>query len=167
MKTPRYTRKFDYKAALRGAPVGLECGQPVEIWKWNLSMGYPIIGCHGEKDQIARWDLDGSHSSMQTPQLALVMLPLGILDGLPVFDGDTILCDEGRETLACPGMSFHSACSWRWPAYPTCQMSGEQLEAIAAHAPDAFLPERLRFVADAVLRDAVQRGQVRMAEEIT
>ena len=161
MTPPRYTRKFDYKAAMRGAPVGLECGQPFEVWKWDLKMGYPIIGCHGDKDQIARWDLDGSHSSMNTPQLALVMLPLGMLDGLPEFDGDVLLAEHGQEVKAAPG-HFQPSAFWRWPAYPTCQLSNTELSAIVAHAPEQA--HRWRYLADAVLRDAVQRGQVRPVE---
>lgn len=88
---PLHTRAFDLDSARAGAPYALACGWPVEIFRRDgKNAGGPIMGVFGVDDRISTWRANGEFSIQDNPRLALVMVPLGYIDGKPAFVGDKV-----------------------------------------------------------------------------
>lgn len=164
---PLDSKLFNIEHAKAGAPFGMACGWNVQIFKWDgRGPCGPIIGCFGSDDRPASWHETGEFSVQQNPRLALVMLPLGYIDGQPVFAGDEVE-DQGPDrwhlgTVQPKDRDFTTA---RWPVpttnYPVTQLCQAELYEYVCKADIRF-----SFVAaaNAALRHAVDNGYLVIPE---
>lgn len=161
MSKPEFTKPFDIISAKAGAPYCCASGDEATIIKWDgRQPGYPIIGITSNEDIPCVWSAVGigSYACDQ-----LVMLPLGMIDGKPVFVGDKYLGHADTECVAGPGMSSDwSGCKWPAPAraYPVTQMTGGQLRSRYNEEMGGPVSEVMIRVANAALRHACDAGQV-------
>lgn len=171
MSAPAHSRPFDLDAAKAGAPYCGKEGQHVEILKWDCNHPrYPLIGiiCENGFHYPESWTADGTQASDEEierrPFRDLVMLPLGFIDGKPVFVGDEFLWPVSIELRkASPDMAGGdwSRCSWPAPpkVYPETRMKPSELYSVSG--VDEFWPVgALEAVATAALRHAIDAGQV-------
>lgn len=167
---PEFSKPFNMEHARAGAPFCLRGGGPATVLKWDgRRKGEPLIGFRTEQDIPSSWSAGGVYFSdcLEGPD-DLVMLPLGLIGGKPVFVGDQVVNAGGAITTAFVGIDLTSPpLAWRWPAptkaYPTTSMTFDEL-AIVHNAqldskPNEFA-RSVRAVANAALRHAVDAGQV-------
>jgi len=106
----------------------------------------------------ASWAVDGAYNSEHESGLDLRMLPLGMLDGKPVFTGDAIEDGPGDWTPGVAHAANRNFTNCRWPApprtYPVTLIAAAELDAAWTGA------EALRRVANAALRHAIDAGQL-------
>jgi hypothetical protein len=174
MSAPAHSRPFDLSAARAGAPFACVNGLTVKIHNWQARGGDHLI--FGEIaaqncDVMAKWDSRGTCVSAQMP-LDLVMLPLGIIDGKPVFVGDDLIDPSGAVFVPGPTSSGHLAgCTWPAPpnVYPETLMGDDDLRHAAGmnHNNMTMTVRHLHSAANAALRHAVDTSQVVDAEQST
>ena len=90
MTTPIHTRPFCLADAKAGAPYCCRDGSAVQVFKWDCRGRAVLAGI------VSAWD--GDHSALWSDggdevdftEYDLVMLPLGYIDGKPVFVGDRL-----------------------------------------------------------------------------
>jgi hypothetical protein len=166
---PLHSKLFSMVDAQAGAPYGCADGASATVFKWDCRRAlYKIAGVRGEIDESTMWTKEGRHLSGYGGD-ALVMLPLGMIDGKPVFVGDEFIWYIDKQLrVASPCMA--GACgSWElctWPApakvYPVSLMTFSELsdeyDRYHIHATS------IRSMANAVLRHAIDAGQVIIAE---
>lgn len=169
---PSHTRPFNAEHARAGAPYATRGGLDATILKWDgRSKESPLIGVYGPNDASNDWGFDGfSHAVGHTKNdYDLVMTPLGMIDGKPVFVGDTIKSTDCMPTPAAVGMNFGNGSTWRWPApapvYPETKMTDEELQiAFNGNRFSGLFPPPFdwcaRFLANAALRHAIDAGQL-------
>lgn len=157
---PVFSKPFNLEHARAGAPFGCRDGRVATILKWDgRRPGEPLIGHQGEDDMPASWAVDGAYNPEHESGLDLLMLPLGMLDGKPVFAGDAIE-DDGPAgwVLGIAYVHNRNFTNCRWPAppraYPVTLMVAAELDAAWTGA------EALRRVANAALRHAIDAGQL-------
>jgi hypothetical protein len=157
---PEHTKPFDLEAAKAGAPYCCRDGQAATILKWDgRSADYPLIGVYTEHDDTNSWTMAGGEfNSGSASDCDLVMIPLGMCEGKPVWWGDKLLDGRGDEFTAPadnPGLDW-SVCTWPKPApqYPQTRMTNMELSSIFA---DSGFSTR---VADAVIARAIEDGDV-------
>lgn len=156
---PEHTRPFNLELAKMGAPIACENGDVATILKWDARYpGIPLVGIVGPNDEATGWKEDGTCGWGY--QRKLVMAPLGMIDGKPVWVGDEIVIPNGHKLKCGPADRPGEDC--RWPAakpfYPETKMSELEFREIANNAPlgiSYFIP-----VANAALRHAINSGQV-------
>lgn len=156
---PEFSRPFNLEHARAGAPFGCRDGRVATILKWDgRRPGEPLIGHQGEDDIPASWAVDGAYSQEHESDVDLLMLPLGMLDGKPVFTGDAIEDGPGDWTPGIAHPANRNFTNCRWPApprvYPVTLMAAAELDSASADT------EGLRRVANAALRHAVDAGQL-------
>lgn len=176
---PEFSKPFDLAAARAGAPIGCINGLSVKIHNWaargeqTLLLGEIVAN---NADVQAAWSVTG-----RTQRLAdcfdLVMLPLGLIDGKPVFAGDAI--EDGGPGDWTPGIAHpcnrdFKNCRWPAPAkvYPETTMRHEDMltfyvDALRKLGYNAVQAETqgLDAVVNAALRHAVDAGQVMPKDE--
>lgn len=168
MEKPEFSKHFNIDHARSGAPYSCANGSRAEMLRFYASK---MVGIHdgaGAEPYAGEWLLDGTYC---TPghggALDLVMLPLGLIDGKPVFVGDEFIHRDGETITAAPmdaKIGFDGA---RWPsptkAYPITSMTFDEL-AIVHNAQMDSTPNEfarsVRAIANAALRHAVDAGQV-------
>lgn len=162
---PEFSRPFNLEHARAGAPFGCRDGRVATILKWDgRRPGEPLIGYQGEDDIPASWAVDGAYSREHESHLDLLSLPLGMLDGKPVFTGDAIE-DDGPAgwVLGVAYVHNRNFTNCRWPAlvkaYPETLMADAQLECAAGTGMWVH-SSKLRDIANAALRHAVDAGQL-------
>jgi len=166
---PVHSRPFSMVDAQAGAPYCCINGVTATIIKWDCRRdGYPLLGVTAEEDTPCVWSIDGI-GAYAVDQL--VMLPLGMIGGKPVFTGDMLV--YARKSTEFAAMAQHRqsdfdagmGCKWPAPAkvYPQTLMTGDELRA-AAYV-DAFDHTVLRCVADEAIKHAIDAGQVIIAAE--
>lgn len=95
-KAPEHFRPFNIEQAKAGAPIGCRGGfSVVQIVKFDAKKArYPVIGVvdYGAEGEVAiSWCANGAHVNTGAEHhLDLVMLPLGMCEGKPVFVGDKL-----------------------------------------------------------------------------
>lgn len=186
MEAPKHTKPFNLEHARAGAPFSCEHGHPIQILAWDRKHPtHPIVGMEtdGEQELVAfRVDGTADHG-VGFITSRLVMLPLGYIDGKPVFVGDEIemkcLAGAGSEwkhVKAQPGW----AGTWnddgtlaRWPApakqYPVTQMDYLDLMSAAMKtnsSPMSITGSQVISMANAALRHAIDAGQVVTAADV-
>jgi hypothetical protein len=176
MMKPQFSKPFNMEHARAGAPFCLRGGGPATVLKWDgRRNGEPLIGFRTEQDIPSSWSAGGVYFSdgLEGPD-DLVMLPLGLIDGKPVFLGDEVLAaprgEESELTSAFVGMTFPDGHAWKWPAptkvYP--EFSGDLDELRQQH--NAAIGEemgwRLLRVANFALRRAVDSEHVVLPGEV-
>lgn len=166
MKKPEYTKPFDLEHARAGAPYGCRDGGEVEILKWDRKHTFCIVGLDAQDASVRRWRADGSYNEGFNV-FDLVMLPLGFIDGKPVWVGDELQWNV--ETIKA--MPSHKPadlinCTWPAPApvYPETLMTGQDLARVdGSRMFDTVQPSyerEARLIANAALRHAIDAGQV-------
>jgi hypothetical protein len=163
MKEANNTRPFNLEHAKAGAPYSCRDGDVATVLKWDVrNEEYPIVGVVYDTDKLCSWTSAGNHLVNSVPHsLDLVMLPLGYIDGKPVFVGDDLEFD-GKLYLAQPSDKNFSTSRWPSPAkvYPKSKMTMDEINnACSALSPD-FYCHPLRSIANAALRHAIDAGQV-------
>lgn len=163
---PEFSKPFNLEHARAGAPFCGIDGEAVRILIWDRKHPtHPIIAIEerGEQEAIA-FRADGKAANHPSLGIVfeLVMLPLGFIDGKPVFVGDKFTHRDGEEVTAAPmdiKLGFDGA-HWPVPAkeYPTFDGSVDTL-AIVYSQNNNFVESLIR-VANAALRHAIDAGQV-------
>ena len=162
MKNPEYTKPFDLEHAKAGAPYGCADGSIADILKYTDRNIFGTIAADDGNEFAASWAPDGMKTSgLLGVDKILVMLPLGFIDGKPVWVGDEFIGHADTPCVAKAGLSSNFAGS-RWPApapvYPFTRMSSPELTEV--FDANLMLIVALENVANAALRHAIDAGQV-------
>jgi hypothetical protein len=179
MMKPEFSKPFDLASARAGAPFCGANGEAVRVLLWDRKHPtHPIIAIEeaGEQEAVA-FRADGTSNARESLCVVsqLVMLPLALVEGKPVFVGDEI------EAMSVPGSEWISItvkpgdrprnAVFRWPApakvYPETLMGNNQLHA-------AFIPKidgvwnsaTAKNIANAALRHAIDSEQVILPGEV-
>lgn len=180
---PEFTKPFDLGHAQAGAPYSCRDGREATVLKWDgRHPVYPINGVSGPDDYMTCWTVVGQyHAEQRSSPNDLVMLPLGMIDGKPVFVGDEFLwpvSGEPRKATADMAGGNWSLCAWPAPVkvYPETRMTDDEIHGAAPKlgmrpsddtmAMSGILVS-LRALANAALRHAIDAGQVVPKEETT
>lgn len=172
---PEFSKPFDLAAAHSGAPFSGENGEAMRVLIWDRKHPtHPIIAIEerGEQEAVA-FRANGASDARESLGIVrnLVMLPLGLIDGKPVFVGDDLVWEpSGKKVIATIALKHDY--EWeglRWPVpakvYPKTRMTFEQLCGAGSMSLISTNSIGVRELADAALRHAVNAGQVIGAEE--
>ncbi len=173
MSKPEFSKEFSIQDAKAGAPYCMRSGEAVEILKWNSANEQSLIGIIGPSDTIQRWFVSGQWGLARSSHNDLVMLPLGMIDGKPVFVGDEFeelqrgsKWAKGRATPDHAGVSFSNC---RWPAtariYPVTTISPDYLRAEYNSEMGGLVDDALRRTANLAIKHAIDSKQVITADE--
>lgn len=164
---PEFTRPFNAEHAKAGAPYCCRGGDEATVLKWDgRGCGFSLIGFFGQFDDIDTWTGNGcNESAIYESEIDLVMIPLGMCEGRPVFVDDILTTRFGGIWIADSADRYFSEFYWPAPAkiYPVSLMTDtETYDSISGpfHA-HAF---QRRQIADAAIRHAIDAGQVVIAE---
>lgn len=143
------TRPFNLEHARAGAPIACKGGDKAVILKWDLRGKGPLLGfVESDGEDIAtRWQEDGTTYGKLGDSVALIMIPLGYIDGKPVFVGDEIEMkvfghlNQWKRVKVGAGWAI----TWpddervaQWPApakvYPESTITVHDLEKITPHS---------------------------------
>lgn len=156
---PEHTKPFDLEAAKAGAPYCCRDGQAATILKWDgRSADYPLIGVYTEHDDTNSWTMAGSEfNSGSASDCDLVMIPLGMCEGKPVWWGDDLLTSTG--IYKAQDLRQFSNCTWPNPVpkYPQTKMTKDEITNLALSVP---LDDVQIRVANAAIARAIQDGDV-------
>lgn len=165
---PEFSKPFNLEHAKAGAPFCGGHGEAVRILIWDRkNPKYPIIAIEEDGDQEAvafRADGKATHGCGAIVQ-ELVMLPLGVIDGKPVFVGDEVEYETfvgwGRDSVSAEWREF-GKCRWPAPAkaYPTHTGDLDALRNEYNSILGSTVNGALERVANAALRHAIDAGQV-------
>lgn len=95
MNAPKFSKPFDANHAKAGAPYCQADGDAATIFKWDLRSDEWVLAgvisdsAHG-LENIAKWSIDGVVHHELCNDADLMMIPLGLIDGRPVFVDDEI-----------------------------------------------------------------------------
>lgn len=170
MSKPEFSRPFNLEHAKAKAPYCCRDGRAAQVLKWDRNVSdYPLMGVIGKSDDPRTWDMTGSttycaHGAEY--DCDLVMLPLGFIDGKPVFVGDEYLGIMDTPAKAEPkhaGMPF-SGCKWpiTVPVYPETLMLLKDFDAaiIASSSKECIDAKVACAIANAAIAHAIASGQV-------
>lgn len=162
---PEFSKPFDQAAARAGAPFCCRDGRPADILKWDgRRPGEPLIGFQSDSDIPASWAADGAYETGCEGDIDLIMLPLGLIDGKPVFVGDVFLWRGGELTTAMPDMAGGDWSNSRWPlpakVYPTYTGDLDALRHAYNKSMGSTVNGAMEQVANSALRHAIDAGQV-------
>lgn len=177
MSKPEFSKPFCLEHAKAAAPYCCRDGRIAQVLKWDRNVSdYPLMGVVGKSDDPRTWTATGSAtygSHGAEYDCDLVMLPLGFIDGKPVFVGDEYLGIADSPAKAQPmhaGMPF-TGCKWPAPApaYPTTQMRLEDFDAaiIASGSKECISAGAACAIANAALRHSIDAGQVVPSDVLT
>jgi len=162
---PIQHKPFCLEHAKAGAPIATREGITVDILKWDRAGALSIVGIINDSVQtVMAWNMSGENAN--SPDVHLVMTPIGFINGKPVFWDSEIQHPDGTPVAGHVG-AFYGLENYRWPApakvYPTTSMTFDEL-AIAHNSqldnkPNEFA-RSVRAVANAALRHAIDAGQV-------
>lgn len=165
------TKPFDANHARDGAPYGCRNGNRATVLRWDAqNSAFPLIGTvifSDDREQPESWTAHGMRAVGNGEGGSdLVMLPLGYIDGKPVFVGDEYEFDGRRYRAVPDGEGGFEGCRWPEPAkqYPVTRMTREQLTDVARNTPGSF-GESYEAIANAALRHAIDNGQVVTTEK--
>lgn len=174
MDKPKFTRHFNLSHAMAGAPISCANGTGAEILRYlDTKLIGVQTGCTGRQFAF-EWNVDGTccHPG-HVNALDLVMLPLGVIDGKPVFIGDEFLWQlSGELTKATPEMAGGEWGACRWPVpekvYPETQVCAGHMVTLyetVLNRADGGRHGAVHAIANAALRHAIDAGQVVAKEE--
>lgn len=165
---PEFSKPFSAEHARDGAPFCCADGTAAEIVKWDCRGGEcPLLGVI-DNDQFGqlsvRWTEAGVPHAEREIAKSLVMLPLGMLEGKPVFTGDAIedgCLGDWTSGFAQPRNRVFTNCRWPAPAkvYPKTRMTGADLIS-ATGAADWIDETVIASIANAALQHACDAEQV-------
>jgi hypothetical protein len=175
MKKPEFTKPFNLEHAKAGAPISYEDGTPAKIIAWDRPIEVSIVSLRGDLQHVTEHYKSGGCFQRAAPNL--VMLPLGFIDGKPVFVGDELeqrMAAGWVPEVAQPRWATFPA-NWtsefRWPApapvYPETLISHvalfreyEMSLRNRGYAEISADSHGLAAVANTALRNAIDAGQV-------
>lgn len=167
MSKLEFSRPFNLEHAKAGAPYCCRDGEDATILKWDCrDPNFPLVGIFGDSDDATEWSAAGQYNCQLNPEYDLVMLPLGFIDGKPIFVGDELVyISSGRTTFVEPGDKNFSHCRWPalTPAYPVTLMTdGDLVSNYYGGGPVSHDQEYQAWhrIANAALRHAIDAGQV-------
>ena len=170
-----HTRPFNAEHAKAGAPYCCADGAPAKIEQWQSGIASRMVGAIVRDNNFysVAWKNDGSllmHEPLDTD--CLVMLPLGFVEGKPVFVGDEFIFGSQIIT-ALPRWRQGSLLGCTWPQPATTEEPAKVSypvfigdESILDSAYDNTSPdtkgwsEALIRVANAAIRHAIDSQQV-------
>lgn len=135
---PDHTRSFNREHAEAGAPICCANGTKVEVLRWLSGKAIGIHhGINGEQFAAA-WSDSGQAEGWPNDELSLVMTPLGMIEGKPVWWDSEFLNARGVKYTANQTMiEFdYSGCKWP-PAAPVIETKMTGKEAFEMYC-DAF-----------------------------
>ena len=174
---PEFSKQFDLAHAAAGAPVGKVGGGTARFVAYAeeadpsccvvvIEDRFNLIGTRRKSGRVNEVGATDNPND-------LVMLPLGLIDGKPVFVGDELVrITTPNETPKAAGpVDRGPFTGWTWPApakvYPVTTMRhGDMFDTYSAdlfsrgHASAEAHSSGLAAVANAALRHAVDAGQV-------
>lgn len=158
--TEQHTRAFNKNHAQDGAPYRLRNGREATVLMWtSRNLLYKLAGVYGSEDTPGNWMLDGSFDTRGPSDFDLVMVPLGLIDGKPVFTGDKIVNAYGYE-VSVPTSSRDFDCC-RWPVLEKkFSELAKQLRDFASRPADYVPGSLLSEAADEIERLDAQLQQV-------
>lgn len=172
MKAPEHFRPYSHEAAQQGAPIGLRNGAKVAILHVTTDKLIGMFTGVDETPHAGEWDLNGAFNEMswEKGRMDIVMLPLGIIDGKPVFAGDVLEhCQTGARHEVGDARLVDLG-HWRWPLatpiFPKTRMSdGDLAEAHLGGLTKTSTPseERRHIINEGIAR-AIKDGDVVPAE---
>lgn len=129
MKAPEHYRPFNIEQAKAGAPYGCINGQEATILKWDARFpNRPLLGIYSRQDCAIGWSNTGESALALNSGTDLIMLPLGMCEGKPVFYGDELNNVQGKKFTAKIETSLYENCTWprAEPEYPKTRMTAEE-----------------------------------------
>lgn len=172
---PEFTKPFNAEHARAGAPYYCANGLAAEIFKWDAkNKTFPLMGsvvlsngieCGASWTTNGNWSADGSHGQ------DLVMTPLRMINGKPVFVGDKLvpLAHPTHTPTEVTPDSRPCSSLWAWPApanvHPVSLMTSSELRSI--YDFDAPLLVNLSIIANAVIKHAIDAGQLFTADAMS
>lgn len=160
------TRPFNLEHAKAGAPVCINGLEVVKVLTFERNDHYPILTMAGN-GHIGSFMNDG-HGPLNA---RLLMAPINMLEGKPVFFGDTIerLCRGGWEPWIIDAAIWLPEARFRWPKpkrnIPKTSMNDAEL--VEAFNKNAYTTETgMRKVANLAIERAVGDGDVIPANEV-
>lgn len=158
------TKPFNAKHAKAGAPYCCRNGDQATVLKWDCRSGLPLAGVCGAIDMAHNWTAEGLHGNRLDDMFDLVMTPLCMCEGKPVFYDDELMTESGtlfRLKSITPGYSMIGV---TWPKkqreYPQTTMSDDQLYASSEYIKTTPPAEYMRRIANAAIKHAIDSGQV-------
>lgn len=164
MSQQQETRPFSLVDAQAGAPYACRNGDKAEIFKWDCQGRHPLGGIASNQgsDFPALWDAGGTCHSPFGGNFDLVMIPLGYLDGNPVFCGDKLRVKGCTHEYVASARDRNALHNLAWPApekqYPVTVMTDQQFSTFYT-AGGRYVSD-MRAAANAALRHAVDNGRV-------
>jgi hypothetical protein len=169
---PEYTTPFSLADAKAGAPFRADDGRAMRSLIWDRKHPtHPIVMMEeaGEQEVFAFTEDGRNTSDFNLAPKCLVMTPLYILHGKPVWTGDEIICYTGDMTrgpyiVRATDRDF-TGCTWPAPAkvYPKTGMTGADLNT--AYDSKHQFEEALANVANAAIKHAIDTGAVITKED--
>jgi hypothetical protein len=138
---PEFSGKFNAVHAKAGAPYCQMDGLPATVIKWDMDSDTPLLGfarrrADSNEEVPAIWRENGIPGGSYDSEFRLVMLPLGLIDGKPVYVGDELDYEaHGKDPLVVVQAKDHNFDGYYWPApvlqypqYPVTRMSEDEME---------------------------------------
>lgn len=180
MKT-EFTRPFDLDHAIAGAPIATVDRGPARFVAYadeaDRSCCVIVLDMKGVVGTRRKSGRVNEFGATDNP-FDLVMTPLGLIDGKPVFVGDIVKSPDCKQVEADHRMNFGEGSTWQWPApermYPETQMTDAELctSVPTMHkinqspsACEQFILDGFRSLANAALRHAIDAKQVITTDE--
>lgn len=177
-KAPEHFRPFNRELAIMGAPFCCQDGSKATIFHWD---DFSAIGMVSDADgnTSAQWLSDGRdyHSNVgQYSPNDLVMLPLGMCEGRPVFVGDELESFGGKHRIVVDVAKWGDFEEFRWPRaepeYPKSRLNITERNKILTSAfprgamlsvvggTHTVLEYDTALLADTAIARAIQDGDV-------
>lgn len=147
-----HSKPFNLEHAKAGAPVQLQKGTPVRILCFDRAYQgqLPIIALANDGnvgEYIIERTSDGRYRGYNNPDYDLVMAPLAVVEGKPVFVGDVLQFKSGtydaswHDVEVTPDFAAQFGTAYRWPALRTInvwrnKIGGGLYTAVKADADD-------------------------------
>lgn len=169
MMKPEFSKPFELAHAAAGALIANRHGdEAFFVAHVPEAVSQSRIIVRFKSGEIGTRRESGKHYEGDQVHGDLVMLPLGLIDGKPVFVGDELLTPTGTKWTATPlCRADRSFGDCRWPApekvYPKTQMDQTELADAALHSGHETMVctgGQLYAIANAALRHACEAGQV-------
>lgn len=175
-----HIRPFNKEHAMAGAPFCCANGRKItRTVLWDNPGRSPILACVGYFNEPFFWRDTGSRLGYCTDPLDLVMLPLGFIDGKPVFWSDEIEHKDGTLVAGHVG-EFHGMENYRWPSkkskffaewpHPKSDITAKCVEketfeasgvGLVVTAGDSMMTDAMcQIIGSVAIRRAIEKGQV-------
>lgn len=165
-KAPEHFRPFDIEQAKAGAPYGcIDQKNTVEIFKYADHAIFGTIKFKNEPEIAITWKTNGKVAPALDADL--VMLPLGMCEGKPVFVGDTLLDEHFpagyQEFTVMAGVNYDGLSHCKWPRpepeYPETRITADDICKLGSTLAESNYAECIKL-ANASIAKAIENGDV-------